>query len=354
MAFEIGKPYEFDMNSDQFIRRVGYEWNHPSMKGIEPMNCSAPAHMILDPNKTLDEQLATQAAITEQLGAQLVQPDPEIMAQIETDELIVPGLPGEPDVRCLIVKPKEMPKYRVPCLVHAFGGGMVMGCPDMQLAELAGYVVALGCVVVAVQYRLLPKWQYPAAVNDVEAVTIYLREHAKELGISLKRTVITGQSAGGYVSACTTQRLKMRGEWQFAGQLLVYPLMDDSFSFPSSNLYYGEVWQPKDDEVVFNHLFGPNYTRSAMPADAMPLNCKDYRGLPPTVMITGDCDYGHDPVIKYAQGIMDAGIYCDLHVFGGCMHGFMAMAPGTDISNRALRDVTEGLRDLMTGECVRE
>ena len=78
---------------------MGYEWNHPSMKGVEPMNCSAPVYAILDPTKTLDEQLAIQAAITEQLAAELLQPDPEIMAQIETDELIVPGLPGEPDVR---------------------------------------------------------------------------------------------------------------------------------------------------------------------------------------------------------------------------------------------------------------
>lgn len=66
----------------------------------------------------------------------------------------------------------------------------------------------------------------------------------------------------------------------------------------------------------------------------------------------GALDHARDPVMRYASGLMQAGIYCDLHIAGGAGHGYLCIPVGTTLSDRACRHAMECMEDLMTGECV--
>lgn len=346
--------YQFDPKTDKYAFVHDYTWNHPEMEGIAPMNCDAAVWAILDDSKTLEEQLAVQVEFKAALASTLPPLDPAIAEQITIEERFIPGLnESDPDVRFLVISPKNLKKKKNPGLVHLFGGGMIMGTPEMMFFESANYCLECNCVVFSVDYRLLPKWTYPAAVDDVEAVTNYIVEHCEEFRIDPAKLCIIGQSAGAYLAACASYRMKLRGKFQYAGQMLIYPVIDDMFCYPSSNMYYGEVWHPIDDQKVFAALLGPNYNRSAAPADAIPSHTRDFAGLPPTALISGDLDYGHDAIVAYAQGIMNEHIFCDLHVIGGVFHGFVGMASETVVSQRATREIIEHLNDFMTGKCVR-
>ena len=156
------------------------------------------------------------------------------------------------------------------------------------------------------------------------------------------------------MAAVLGQRLKLRGGFQLAGQILYHPMLDDTFAYPSSSLYYGDVWHSVDDQRAFDCLLGKYGNRSATPDDAVPGRCRDFKGLPPTVIHSGDLDFGHDATIAYAQGIMNAGIYCDLRIWGGCFHTGAAMAYGTPLCERWEFEMQAALTDLLSGRMVRE
>ena len=52
------------------------------------------------------------------------------------------------------------------------------------------------------------------------------------------KIVIMGDSAGGNLAAVITQRRKVRGEQQFAGQVLMYPLLQMADLQSVSYRYY--------------------------------------------------------------------------------------------------------------------
>src|SRR5258708_24749870 len=57
-----------------------------------------------------------------------------------------------------------------------------------------------GYVAVTVEYRLSPKFQFPAAVYDVKAAVRWMRANAKKYRIDPNRIGVTGGSAGGHLS----------------------------------------------------------------------------------------------------------------------------------------------------------
>ncbi|MEO6095112.1 MAG: alpha/beta hydrolase [Fibrobacteria bacterium] len=87
----------------------------------------------------------------------------------------------------------------VPCVVVVHGGGWDGGARS-QLSDLNGFLAAEGYAVATLQYRLAPKHQYPAPVEDVKDAMAWLRSHAFELAIDTTRFVLLGRSAGGQIA----------------------------------------------------------------------------------------------------------------------------------------------------------
>ncbi len=52
---------------------------------------------------------------------------------------------------------------------------------------------------VSVNYRLAPKWKWPACYEDVVGAVKWTREHAAEYHGDAKRMVVVGYSAGGQI-----------------------------------------------------------------------------------------------------------------------------------------------------------
>ncbi len=85
-----------------------------------------------------------------------------------------------------------------------------------------------GVPVFSIDYRLAPKWQFPAALNDIWQAYYYLIERGcLELGINggrpPKKIVVTGDSAGGNLTAALTILAISRGYRVPDGIILSYP-----------------------------------------------------------------------------------------------------------------------------------
>jgi acetyl esterase/lipase len=86
-----------------------------------------------------------------------------------------------------------------PAVVCIHGGGFRAGSREgyngtvLKLAQ-NGYVAA------TISYRLAPKYQFPAAVEDTKAAVRWLRKNAETYHIDPERVGVTGGSAGGHLA----------------------------------------------------------------------------------------------------------------------------------------------------------
>lgn len=67
------------------------------------------------------------------------------------------------------------------------------------------WVNEIGVPIISIDYRLAPKYQFPAALNDVWQVYYWVVLYGEAyLGIKPEKIVLVGDSAGGnLVAACT-------------------------------------------------------------------------------------------------------------------------------------------------------
>jgi acetyl esterase/lipase len=87
-----------------------------------------------------------------------------------------------------------------PCVVVIHGGGWDSG----DRGQLAGFnhgLAQLGYAVAAIEYRLAPKFRWPAQREDTLAALAFLKKNAAELGVDATRLVLFGRSAGGQIAS---------------------------------------------------------------------------------------------------------------------------------------------------------
>ena len=86
-----------------------------------------------------------------------------------------------------------------PCVVVVHGGSWAGG-DSHQLPELNSALAALGYNVASIDYRMAPKYQSPAPVEDIKNCFAYLKKHANELNIDTSQFVLLGRSAGAQIA----------------------------------------------------------------------------------------------------------------------------------------------------------
>lgn len=168
-----------------------------------------------------------------------------------------------------------------PCVVIVHGGSWNKG-DNKQLPELNSYLASVGYNVAAITYRLAPKYQSPAPVEDVHAAFAYLRKHAGELHIDTNNFVLMGRSAGGQIAllAAYTQHepgLKAVIDY-YAPADMVW-----GYSIPTSKLIM-------DSRKVMSDYIGGTYQQVPQKfAASSPLEFITPQSVP-TLIIHGDND----------------------------------------------------------------
>jgi acetyl esterase/lipase len=119
-------------------------------------------------------------------------------------------LPAGHAVRLLIFKSKAKKgvegKLR-PLHLDMHGGAFIGGCPDMDAVFCNRLANETGAVVISTGYRYAPRYPFPAAIDDVDAVVAYLQKHAVEkYGADPKLMTMSGFSAGGNLALAATQQ----------------------------------------------------------------------------------------------------------------------------------------------------
>jgi acetyl esterase len=84
-----------------------------------------------------------------------------------------------------------------PAAIWVHGGGFTTGDRRAFPPALADVIQRAGFAWISVDYRLAPRYPFPAATDDVESAIAYLKAHAQEFRLNRDRFVLLGESAGG-------------------------------------------------------------------------------------------------------------------------------------------------------------
>jgi acetyl esterase/lipase len=207
-----------------------------------------------------------------------------------------------------------------------------------------------GLVVVSVEYRLAPETPHPGPVEDCYAGLAWTARHADELGIDPERIIVAGASAGGGLAAALALLARDRGGPELAGQMLIYPMLDDRNDSPSAVQMAGlGVWDRTANDTGWGALLGAAKGGPEVSPYAAPARATDLSGLPPAFIDVGSAETFRDEDVAYAARIWQAGGRAELHVWPGAFHGFDGFAPQAAVSQDALAARVRWLRRLFRG-----
>lgn len=184
--------------------------------------------------------------------------------------------------------PPPMDARPAPCVIIIHGGSWRSG-DSQQLAPLNAYLAARGYAVASINYRLTPRWRFPAAHDDVIAALKYLKAHADSLHLDPQRLVLLGRSAGGHLAllaAYTLHDPAIRGVISFYGPADLHW----SYAHPGNPLVI-------DTHNILHVFLGGSPEQVPANYDAAsPLRFVD-SSTPPTLLIHG----GRDELVSIRQ-----------------------------------------------------
>jgi acetyl esterase len=244
------------------------------------------------------------------------------VGRVENRELPGPG--GPLPIR--VYTPVAPAAGPLPALIYFHGGGWVFGDLDTHDGICRMLAHDSGCRVVAVAYRLAPEHQFPAAVEDSYAATVWIAQHAKDLGLDPERIAIGGDSAGGNLSAIVCQRARNSAGPKLALQVLLCPVLDMSTETQSWRAYGSGYFLDKSTVDWTLSLYRPSGFDPDDPRIS-PLRATDFRGVPPTHIHTAEFDPLCDEGKAYADRLERDGVPVRYTCHAGMIHNFYGM-PG--------------------------
>jgi len=168
-----------------------------------------------------------------------------------------------------------------PCVVVVHGGSWSSG-NSMELPELNTHLYKVGYNVASINYRLAPKFQNPAPVQDVHNAIVYLKAHAEELEIDTANFILLGRSAGGQIALLAAYTLNEPG---VKGVISYYAPADMvwGYSIPSNPLIMDSR------KVMSDYLGGPYASVPKNYEASSPILAVNKNSIP-TLLIHGQND----------------------------------------------------------------
>lgn len=244
-------------------------------------------------------------------------------------------------IKCEAVSPElaHNPNYAV---LYAHGGGYVTGKLDYARILASKFALATGFTTYSINYRLAPEHPYPAALNDCMAVW----DHLVEKTYAPDHIFIAGDSAGGNLALCLTQKLLSENRPVPRGLLLfspwtdmtgtatsyeIYkekdPILTKDYVLGAAKAYIGDNKDPKDP--AFSPLFG------------------QLNGLPPVFIMAGRNEILLDDSVRLKDRITEEGgrAVLDIDENGWHVYQQMPLPLAAQAMKRLAAYVTQEIRE---------
>ncbi|WP_027142458.1 alpha/beta hydrolase [Mesorhizobium sp. WSM3626] len=204
---------------------------------------------------------------------------------------------------------------RAATVLYIHGGGFILGGLDSHddvCAELCGRT---GYEVVSVDYRLAPEHLHPAAFDDAMTAIEWAA------GSSDRPVVLCGDSAGGNLCAAVAHATRGHAK-KSVGQVLIYPGLGGDRSRGSYVTHAEAPMLTVRDLEFYKHIRTGGVDQTG-DITLSPLADADFANLPPTVLMTAECDPLSSDGEAYRDRIVAAGGRATWFEEPGLVHGYL-------------------------------
>lgn len=260
-------------------------------------------------------------------------------------ERTIEGRNGSIPIRVYV--PDGTGPFPVTMMFH--GGGWVIGDLETVDAQSRQVCNQVGCVVVAVDYRLAPEHRFPAAAEDCYDATVWTYENASNLGADSTLLAVAGDSAGGNLAAVVAQMARDNEGPPLVFQLLVYPVTNGHVFDTDSYRENSDGYMLTADSM---HWFWDHYADASERSNpyASPLCATDLSNLPPALIQVAEFDPLRDEGLQYAEALQAAGVGVQSRCYEGFIHGFFSHFDTVPPTHVAMDDACMALQDVFNRE----
>lgn len=257
------------------------------------------------PEDAVELSIQEQRAVYDEMALEFRAPRPDLVATVDRD---VNGVP-------LRVYSAGDPTRTV---LFCHGGGFVVGGLESHDDVCAEICAQTGYRVVAVDYRLAPEHQHPAMFDDAWTALDWVVETYQQ-GV-----VLMGDSAGA--NLCAAMAHAARSDAKIApnilGQVLIYGAFGGDINAGSYIEHAQAPMLTRDEILFYMDIRRPGGADAPDPTYA-PLQDSDFSNLPPTVLISADCDPVRDDSRDYRDRVLEAGGHAHWVNEPGLVHGYL-------------------------------
>lgn len=209
-------------------------------------------------------------------------------------------------------------------VIYLHGGGYSSGLAAWARRATARLTLGLGCPVLAPDYRLAPRFPFPAAHEDV--LTVY-RALIGPGGFAPQRVAVAGDSAGGALAVSLAADARDAGE-PMPGCVVANSLWADlalnTASLDDARRNGFDIRREMVEQLAATLLSCSEVT----PTDGRhsPVY-RDLHGLPPLLLQAAGRDVCHDDSVRLAASARAAGVVATLTEYPDAEHIWILNGP---------------------------
>jgi acetyl esterase/lipase len=205
----------------------------------------------------------------------------------------------------------------LPVIVHVHGGGWVSGDKDSYYRYYGMELSRHGFAVLTVNYRLAFNHPFPAQIEDLNAVLIWIEKHAIEYDLDPSHVYLVGDSAGAHLCALLANTLLnadlyekfpikkpaivIRALGLNCGVYDLERLLSSEVDFPQLKLTVETLFDRVD------YMSHPLFSYSSVSANLQ-------ENFPPSYLMTSECDTLNVETLALADELEDMGITHELRI----------------------------------------
>ena len=275
------------------------------------------------------------------IGASII--EAERLQGYKTIQDVVYAQPGVKPLKYDVFIPDGAKK--LPCIVIIHGGGWASNTEDIMRGLARELIKGGKYVVASIDYRWLNTGdgdktpnQMHQLIEDCYGAILHIQEHAAEYGVNPKKIAVTGDSAGGHLSACMIDMVERVGDGGFGVTPGVYQYlptyMPKGMTAKQAQKSLRAIKAAAPSYGVFDLgtlvRFADNYEPLGLVAITPDCNVQhaDIREIP-TYMVLGTLDrtVGRKPMEEYLLRLKGKHQEARLDIVEGASHAFFDWKP---------------------------
>ncbi|MDD2970892.1 MAG: alpha/beta hydrolase [Lachnospiraceae bacterium] len=204
-------------------------------------------------------------------------------------------------------------KEKQPAIIIIHGGGWVYGTKEVYQFYGMG-LAQRGFTVVNFNYRLAPEDPFPAMIEDINQLFVWVSEHAAAYKIDLGNLFVVGDSAGAqlasqYIAMLTNQAFSSLYDFQVPSDAIrikamalncgIYDMrkcVKNSEQGDHIQAYFGEITEEKLELVNTMRYITDKF--------------------PPAFIMTSHCDFLKENAKPMLEFLTEKGIHSELKIYG--------------------------------------